>query len=175
MTHITTAGLRRLQRNAADPEKAHKRRKPPVLRERDVQRAITDYLTVELGPEGVGWFRMNAGEAEAVQALDNAGDAPSRRIRLAPAGTTDLLAIIPVGRFFRCSTGGSLFRSSTGWYAWVAVPLFIEVKAPGAKTERLRARQQLAFGEEMRARGCLAIEARSLDDVIAALPARRAR
>ena len=161
MTHITTAGLRRLQRNAADPEKAHKR-KPPVLRERDVQRAITDYLTVELGPEGIGWFRLNAGEAQAVESLYDAG-AANRRLRLAPAGTADLLAIIPAGRIF-CWTRENY-----------AVPLFIEVKAPGAQTQRLQSRQQAAFRLEMRSRGCLAIEAWSLDDVIAVLPARRAR
>ena len=59
----TPAALARLKRNAADPVKARKR-KAPLGRERDTMRAITDYLSVELGPEGRGWFRLNVGEAE---------------------------------------------------------------------------------------------------------------
>jgi hypothetical protein len=177
---FTSAAFRKLQRNAAAPERASKRRKPPALRERDVQRAIEDYLTCELGPEGVGWFRLNSGMAAPIPTGDPEVDARQldRRIRLAPAGTADLLAIIPRGRIFRPIVP----TASLDRYRWdgerradFAVPFFIEVKSPGGKTERRRALLQSAFRDEMMARSCIAIEARSLNDVVAILPVRRVR
>ena len=151
---ITPAQLRAFQRNASAPEKARARRKPPVQRERHVQRAIEDYLTVEIGPRGVGWFRMPSGKVEVAGGKGH--------LELNPEGTADLLVIIPWNRAISRSA-----RDRT----W-AVPLWIEVKTPGARTQKRRALKQKAFREEMNSRGCIAIEADSLKQVKAALPPR---
>lgn len=145
--------------------------------ESQFERAIEDYLTIELGPEGVGWFRMNAGAAAPVSTGDGELDAlrSGRRIRLAPEGTADLLAILPAGRMF--SRPESWDKP---WPCFISIGyaafLWIEVKRPGGgRPEKARAEKQRAFRECMQAIGCLAIEARSLDDVRAVLPPRRVR
>lgn len=152
----TPAAFRRLQSNAADPVKARKR-KAPVGRDSNVLRAITDYLDLEVGPEGRGWFRMNSGVA-FVQARNP--DAALLPIRLAPEGTADLLAIIPARRIF------------WGMLQNHAVPFWIEVKRLGGLTDREGAVKQWEFRQYMQTIGCIAIEARSLEDVTAILPPR---
>lgn len=153
---VTPAALRQLQGNVADPAKAGKR-KAPAGRERDVLRAITDYLSVELGPEGRGWFRMNAGLAER----------EGRRIQLAPEGTADLLAVIPAGRRVGSVPCLQVYD--------VALLFWIEVKRKGARTEKIRTTRQWEFRCYMQDIGCIAIEARSLEDVTAVLPPRGRR
>jgi Holliday junction resolvase len=75
------------------------------LLEKDIQKQIVDYLTIK------GWYliRVNSG----AQFVESKGK--KRMIRLAPAGTPDIIACSPEGRFYG-----------------------IEVKRPGNKPTQLQ-------------------------------------
>lgn len=140
-----------------EPEEAiASRERNAITKESHVLRQITDYLTVE----GIPWFRMNAGEAMV----------DGRKIRLAPTGTADLLAIVPFCRdvWFRDPINGpseDRLRS-----LGQAVPLWIETKRPkgGRRTP-----EQVAFAEYMLSIGCLHIWATDMKDVMAVIPPRQ--
>ncbi len=123
-----------------------------AIKEAHVQRAVLDYL----GYEGILAIRLNAGEAER----------EGRRVLLAPEGTPDIVAQIPTGRRVHWH-GGPLVANFS-----VAVICWIECKRPGGG--RLRLAQKF-FRARAEGEGALYIEARSLDDVMRAIPPKRDR
>jgi len=104
-----------------------------------IQRCITDWLTA-MRSKGVWWRRMNSG---AVTATHNG---KSRMVRYGSPGMADIFCTY----------------QETGSGYDMAIPVWIEVKAPKGKQSDL----QMEFESEVEASGHLYLVARSLDDVI---------
>ena len=139
---VSPAALCKLQRNAADPVRARKR-KAPVGRERDVQRAVEDYLRAE----GLVPIPINSGAAAIIGG------------RACLKGLPDVVTWLPEGR----SIGGNLGPPGGYW----AVPVLIECKRPkGGRYSK----EQLAFRHRAIMDGCIWIGATCLEDVRAVLP-----
>lgn len=121
----------------SSPTPAELKRAGLVAPERDVQRAICDYLALSR----IFFIRVNSG-------FMLMGSGPRRRaVKLAPAGTSDIIAFVPCGGTQR--------------------PLAIEVKTRYGTLSPDQAR----WLAERRLEGWTAIVARSVDDVHAAVEA----
>lgn len=112
---------------------------PIEPQERDIQSAILRYLAVE---RRVAWARRFNTGAHRITGTDARGRPTRRFIRYAFPGCSDVLGQLVTGQF-----------------------LAIEVKRPGEHPTA----EQAAFLAEVAAAGGLAILARSIDDVRAAL------
>lgn len=129
------------------PLKPKLSRKPPVAPEKCAKKAITDYLRAE----GIWCMRVNSGGI--------------RNYRGAPAGTADLLAIIPT---YRQLMDSRLHPALPRYPDW-AVPLWIETKSAIGKQREA----QKTFQHDREAEGCLYVLARSVEDIMAVLPPAR--
>lgn len=134
-----------------------------ITKERDVLRTVTDYLTAE----NLWWMRCNSGLAWGPPAVEGAlyhlhAAAERSRIKLAPAGTADLLVIVPPDRTW---IGRKNWVGGCGW----PVPFWIELKRPRGGRRRP---EQIAFAEYMLSIGCLHIFASDVADVMAVIPPR---
>ena len=162
---VTAAQARRLTAIVRGERRARIRKRVTIADltlERHVAKAVEDYLSFEIGPEGDAWFRMNSGAAfvprtDPVEAPLTCQEL--RRIRLAPAGTADYLAILPADQE----------RGPSSRYA---IPLWIETKRPkGGRYSD----DQLRFRTEQEKRGALWVGVRKLEDLMAVLPPRGRR
>lgn len=121
-----------------------------TIRERDVQKCITDYLSAE----GIWWMRVNSG---AVKAEHNGR---SRFFRFGQPGMADILCTpkithsLPDGHIFLKEVSGNLAR--------VPVVLWIEVKRPGGK----QSPEQMRFQIECLARGHGYLLAECVEDIM---------
>lgn len=147
---VTPAGLKRLQRNAADPAGA-RRRKASVGRESDVQAACEDYLRAE----GLVSIPINSGAATIIGG------------RACLKGVPDLVTWIPAGRVFVAPLTNQYHYTA----AW-AVICFVECKRPkGGQYSR----EQIVFRERALADGCIWVGATCVEDVMAVIPPRGRR
>lgn len=158
---VTTAQARRLTAIARGERRASTRKRKRITvadltLERHVAKAVEDYLSFEIGPEGDAWFRMNSGAA-FVPRTDPV-EAPLtcqefRRIRLAPKGTADYLVILPADQE----------RGPSSRYA---IPVWLETKrGKGGRYSQ----DQLRFRAEQERRGALWVGVRKLEDLISVL------
>lgn len=97
-----------------------------------VTRPIADALT----KAGYMVLRLNSGTVKM----------GSRRIRLCPAGTADLMVLVPQGR-----------------------AIFIETKTEDGRTNKEQLEAQALFKDKVEARGFTYVRATNLDQVLAAL------
>lgn len=123
------------------------------MKERDVQKAILDYLAAK----GILAFRMNSG------ATLSSYKGKTRMVRYGTPGMADVLAFPfkPERAYLRDNLpfeyGGTIFKT--------IVPTWIEVKAPKGKQSEL----QKSFQAQVEAHGHRYILASSLDAVIEVL------
>lgn len=109
--------------------------KAPRASEADLQRAVYDLLDCYT-PRGLVWRRVNSGMAQVGR----------HWVRLAPLGTPDICGHMPDGR-----------------------ALYIELKAPDAKPtnakDKIRWEAQREFREQAASCGCVAFQARTVNEV----------